>query len=392
MNICLLIFLSAVSFSEDIVKPIYLQEFEKLKSKSNEVFKNLEQKYASKFELAQTEVEQKKIGDEFKIEQNKICEPVYQEAFGLVKNHVSEKEAVNCLIWMHRTNNQKLQEDVRNALIKYHLIHPSTIEMVKEKRLQVDHWIEPFLRAQLAEKNLPEDVRPKVLLALAIHMHAKATAKSSLKFLKNEIERVYTKADMGHLSSLDLEKTEADAIKMYEEVVSKYHNIKTKSGILFGKIAENSIYEIRHLSIGKKLPCLVGEDQDGNKLSTDDFKGKVICISFWASWCGPCMAEFPKKREIVEKYDSKPFVLIGVNVDVDKEVVKKTVSKNKNTWRSIWCGPLGQNGPIPMKWNVSSLPMNYLVDHNGIIQAKMFTFEVIEKQVDQFIQEAEKSK
>jgi thiol-disulfide isomerase/thioredoxin len=54
---------------------------------------------------------------------------------------------------------------------------------------------------------------------------------------------------------------------------------------------------------------------DGEKLPLKGYRGKVVLLVFWASWCGPCMAVVPNEREIVEKLKDRPFALIGVNGD-----------------------------------------------------------------------------
>lgn len=100
---------------------------------------------------------------------------------------------------------------------------------------------------------------------------------------------------------------------------------------------------------------------------------------------------FPHERSLVKRMEGKPFALIGVNSDTDKEFLKKENERQQITWRSFWCGEKGTSGDIPTKWNVSGWPTLYYIDHKGIIRQKNLRNE---KQIDEFpdklVAEAEK--
>jgi hypothetical protein len=106
---------------------------------------------------------------------------------------------------------------------------------------------------------------------------------------------------------------------------------------------------------------------------------------------------FPHERSLVKQMaeDKKPFALVGVNSDADKDFLKKQNEKEEITWRSFWCGKDGTSGPIPTKWNVQGWPTLYLIDHKGVIRHK-FLGNPGEKKLDELIEElvkeAEKDK
>ena len=79
---------------------------------------------------------------------------------------------------------------------------------------------------------------------------------------------------------------------------------------------------------------------------------------------------FPHERSLVERLKDKPFNLIGVNSDKEKETYFSQVKENGISWRSFWCGPKGTAGAIPTKWNVSGWPTLVVVDHKGVIRHK----------------------
>jgi glutathione peroxidase-family protein len=79
---------------------------------------------------------------------------------------------------------------------------------------------------------------------------------------------------------------------------------------------------------------------------------------------------YPHERSLVEKYQDKPFVILGVNSDANRELVKDASIKEKLTWRSFFDGGSTQ-GPIASKWNVTAWPTVYLIDHKGAIVGRI---------------------
>ncbi len=79
---------------------------------------------------------------------------------------------------------------------------------------------------------------------------------------------------------------------------------------------------------------------------------------------------YPHERSLVQKYKDQPFVIIGVNSDVDKSSLKERIEEEKITWRSFWNGPEGTGGPISKEWNVRGWPTLYVLDQKGVIRYK----------------------
>src|SRR5260221_175934 len=96
---------------------------------------------------------------------------------------------------------------------------------------------------------------------------------------------------------------------------------------------------------------------------------------------------FPHERSLVKRLEGKPFALIGVKSDKDKEVLKKEKEKETITWRSFWNGPEGTGGPISKKWNVHGWPTIYVIDAKGIIRAKGHSLS--DEFVDKLLKELE---
>jgi hypothetical protein len=96
---------------------------------------------------------------------------------------------------------------------------------------------------------------------------------------------------------------------------------------------------------------------------------------------------YPHERSLVERLKDKPFALIGVNSDADKEKLKPRLEEEKITWRSFWNGPKGTRGPISEEWNVRGWPTIYVLDHKGVIRFKNVRGEKMDEAVDKLLAE-----
>ena len=101
---------------------------------------------------------------------------------------------------------------------------------------------------------------------------------------------------------------------------------------------------------------------------------------------------YPHERSLVKRLENKPFVLLGVNSDRDREKLKETLKEEQITWRSWWDGG-STGGPIATAWNVRGWPTLYLIDHKGIIRHKYLGSpgdKVLDAAIDALVAEAEK--
>jgi thiol-disulfide isomerase/thioredoxin len=154
-----------------------------------------------------------------------------------------------------------------------------------------------------------------------------------------------------------------------------------------GDQAQGELFRLRNLSIGKPAPEIEGEDMDGRKLRLSDYRGKVVALVFWATWCGPCMGMVPHERELAKRLEGKPFVLLGVNADDDRAAAKSVMHREQMTWRSWWNG--GKTGSIVQKWSVLKWPTVYILDTKGVIRYENVRFETMDQAIDQLVTEAE---
>jgi hypothetical protein len=98
---------------------------------------------------------------------------------------------------------------------------------------------------------------------------------------------------------------------------------------------------------------------------------------------------YPHERSLVKRLADKPFVLLGVNSDDNRDEVKKISAKNELTWRSWWDGG-STDGPIQTAYNVSHWPTIYVLDHKGVIRHIDVRDKKLDEAIDTLLEELEK--
>lgn len=129
--------------------------------------------------------------------------------------------------------------------------------------------------------------------------------------------------------------------------------------------------------VGKPAPEIQGVDVDGDKVSLADFKGKVVLVDFWATWCPPCVASVPDLQALQAKYGKDGFAILGVNLDARHEdvgnvekakpIVKKFLLDARASWASILAGPGGASGDPAALFGVEDIPASFLIGRDGKI-------------------------
>ena len=116
---------------------------------------------------------------------------------------------------------------------------------------------------------------------------------------------------------------------------------------------------------GEKAPDFTLNDLDGKAVSLSDFRGKVVLISFWASWCGPCRVEIPHMIKVYDELRDQGFEILAVNLREDSGRVRAFVSEYDMRFPIL----LDPQGKVGGAYFVRGIPTSVFVDREGIITA-----------------------
>jgi peroxiredoxin len=123
---------------------------------------------------------------------------------------------------------------------------------------------------------------------------------------------------------------------------------------------------VRAESERKLAPDFTLKDADGKTVRLSDYRGKVVLLNFWATWCGPCKIEIPWFVEFERAHKSQGFAVIGVSMDDDGwTTVKPFVSDLRINYRIL----LGDDKVAQLYGGVGALPTSFLIDRSGRIAA-----------------------
>ena len=215
-------------------------------------------------------------------------------------------------------------------------------------------------------------------------------------------------------NNVDPAASRREALRLLDETIAQYGDVleapRTSYGPVLLKIergeidaltqhprrrlsqlAESLRFEVQNLSIGEPAPEIVGPDAFGNDLKLSNYRGKVVVIMFSFKGCGPCESMYPDNRKLLEDYAGRPLTFVGVMGDDDLATVKEAVEKRKITWPVWWDGG-GTHGPLATRWNVSSWPKIYVLDHKGIIRYRELRGDVLSLAVARLVEAAEQAR
>ncbi len=138
--------------------------------------------------------------------------------------------------------------------------------------------------------------------------------------------------------------------------------------------------------IGKVVPDFSATDLDGNPISLEQYRGKVVLLDFWAVWCAPCIAEMPKIKKVYDTYKNEGFDIIGISLDFDKKRLRDYLKENDIPWRQVFSGKIMDN-PVALHYNVRSIPTQWLIDKDGSLISHQVRGETLKEMVAEALKE-----
>lgn len=131
---------------------------------------------------------------------------------------------------------------------------------------------------------------------------------------------------------------------------------------------EMMVAKTEAIKVGAEAPELILPTKDNKDLALSSFRGKIVLIDFWASWCAPCRKELPNVKRVYEKYKNKGFEILGVSLDKDRDTWLEAIDKEGLKWPQVSDLKFWQSEAC-QTYAVQSIPYTVLVDKEGKIIA-----------------------
>jgi len=259
-----------------------------------------------------------------------------------------------------------------------------------------------------------------VLLLSGQNCFAAETNDTAITDLNNLVLKINAKLRAGEIQETNL----ADNLKAFDVLLAKHkgdkpedlaHILMMKAGLYLEVLndpekAANVFQQIKHdfptteigkrvdiildslkpsieaqkiqanLVEGTKFPDFNEKDMAGKPLSIANYKGKVVLVDFWATWCVPCVAEMPNVIQTYQKYHAQGFEIIGVGLDRDQQTLERFIKENNVTWPEFFDGH-GFDNKLAVKYGIMGIPTSFLLDGNGTIIAKDLRGKKLEQAV-----------
>jgi peroxiredoxin len=127
-------------------------------------------------------------------------------------------------------------------------------------------------------------------------------------------------------------------------------------------------------------------DPSGKMHALSSFKGTVVLVDFWASWCMPCRFNNPSLVKLYAKYGQQGFQIVGISLDKDRAAWQKAIKSDKLTWTQLLDDANNQQSPT-LVYGVTAIPTTFLIDKVGVVRAANLHGRELDAMVSKLITE-----
>lgn len=125
--------------------------------------------------------------------------------------------------------------------------------------------------------------------------------------------------------------------------------------------------QYRAVGLGEEVPAFTLRKDDGQPVSLADFRGKIVVLNFWASWCGPCVDELPSLKQFAQKYSGDDLVVLGVSLDEDPDAYDEFIKKYAINFPNM----RNPSHSVSDRYGTFKLPETYIISRDGHLLNKI---------------------
>ena len=132
---------------------------------------------------------------------------------------------------------------------------------------------------------------------------------------------------------------------------------------------------------------LEGKTFQGKSFDWESYRGKVVLVNFWATWCTPCLEKIPKLRKIQEKYGDRGFDVVAISLDENKAALSEFMATRGMPWTVLHYP--GEPPPAAMRYHIESIPYSLLVDEQGYVVARNPSMSDLTEKLDELLEDSD---
>lgn len=148
----------------------------------------------------------------------------------------------------------------------------------------------------------------------------------------------------------------------------------------------------RRLDLPGKEMKIEGTTASGEPFDWEAYRGKVVLVDYWATWCGPCIQELPNVKENYEKYHDQGFEVVGISLDQDPARLQRFLTEREIPWVCLFEEGAGWNHPMAKYYGVMGIPATMLLDREGKVVSMGVRGGELGRQLEKLLGPAEPAK
>ena len=165
----------------------------------------------------------------------------------------------------------------------------------------------------------------------------------------------------------------AEVMHMAELVASEYGDVTVFRSQLGGEAIQPVLYVLDNLAVGQTIPEAHAQRIGGDQESLSQYRGNVLLLDFWATWCVPCIASLPDIERLSETLGDLDFQVITISVDETVELVEEFMESRSDLPYINWY--VGPESKLYNDWSIQGLPTYIVVDRDGTVLGKSIELE-----------------